>query len=595
MDSLPNKAADHGMTKVHAAYQEAERIVKAFDQRRDRLWAMLTPPTLTAEEVTDPDADLYGDRALACLIAGRHVAAANAHLRHVTRWFEHPHPTGRNHKGECDFAAMKLCRTFRLFDAGEPLEAETVRCIRRFFLETDFASHHDSENHHLLFRTSRLLMAEAMPDETFAAWGADGRVLAAEDRDWIDRFIRFRARRGWGEFDSACYVKPVWECLTNLFDYAGDDRLGELVRMMMDLVLADMAVDSLEGMYCGAHGRIYAPHAMDHAAEPTYALTYLYFGRQDPAGVLAAPLIDALVSSYRPPPLVVRMALDRSAPYENRERKHLHNVDDVLGERPLAGSIRKLTWMTPRYALGAVTRQDPYPPDLPGAWYAHHEQHEWDLTIGGRSTRCRLFTHHPGEFGNEHGYWTGDMRCGCGHFFQQRQALVGLYDIPADQPCGFIHAYVPEDQFDEVRQDGPWLFVRAGEVYAALRMLGGHEPTTVGPYRGVEIRSPGRRNGAVCEVGTADAFDSFDEFRRAVAAAQVQFDPEAMSLSYHSLQAGVLTMDTRGRREIDGRPADLDYPAWDSPFIQSAWDSGLIRLMHGSESLTLDFRVQRLR
>lgn len=578
------------MAEPGAVGRQAERILGSFDERRQRLMAMLTPPGLAAEDVTDPEADLYGERALACLIDGRHVRQANAHLRHVTRWFEHPHPTGRHHKGECDFAAMKLCRAFYLFADGEPLEAKTVQCIRRFFLETDFESHHGSENHHLLFRTSRLLMAEALPNEVFAAWQAPGRQVATEDRRWIDRFIRFRSRRGWGEFDSACYLKPVWECLTNLFDYVHDDRLRELVRMMMDLLLADMAVDSLDGMYCGAHGRIYGPHAMDHAEEPTYPLTYLYFGQQDPASILAAPLVDALVSSYRPPPLVIRMAHDRSASYENRERKPLFDAEDVLGERPLAGSIRKLTWMTPQYALGTVTQQDAYPADSRAAWYAHHEQHEWDLTITGRSTRCRLFTHHPGDAGNEHGYWTGDLKCGCGHFFQHRQAVVALYDIPEDQPYDFIHAYVPRDAFDEARQDGAWLFLRASEVFVALRMLGGHEPTTEGPWTAVEVRSPGRRNGAICEVGARDAFDSFDVFRRAVADARVVFDANTMTLSYHSVQAGVLTLDARGRREIDGQAANLDYATYDCPFLRSAWDSGVVHMSHEAEQMTLDFR-----
>ncbi len=286
------------------------------------------------------------------------------------------------------------------------------------------------------------------------------------------------------------------------------------------------------------------------------------------------------------------MAHDRAAPYQNRERKHLFNAEDVLGECPLPGSIRKLTWMTPQYALGTVTRQDPYPADCRGAWYAHHEQHQWDLTIGGRSTRCRLFTHHPGDAGNEHGYWTGDLKCGCGHFFQHRQAVAAMYDIAADQPYGFIHAYVPREEFDEVRQEGPWLFVRAGQVFAALRMLGGHEPTTDGPWRGLEIRSPGRRNGAVCEVGTGDAFGSFDAFRRAVADARVIFDAGAMALTYHSVQAGALTLDTQGRREIDGQAADLNYATYDCPFIQSAWNSGVVCLAHGIERMTLDFRRQ---
>ncbi|MEJ0000604.1 MAG: hypothetical protein WDO13_16450 [Verrucomicrobiota bacterium] len=94
--------------------------------------------------------------------------------------------------------------------------------------------------------------------------------------------MRFRAQRGWGEFDSSIYLGADWECLCCLYDDAPDAALRELAGKMMDLLLADMAVDSLRGMYGGAQGRIYPPHALDHTREPVRVLQYLYFGLFDP-------------------------------------------------------------------------------------------------------------------------------------------------------------------------------------------------------------------------------------------------------------------------------------------------------------------------
>jgi hypothetical protein len=284
-----------------------------------------------------------------------------------------------------------------------------------------------------------------------------------------------------------------------------------------------------------------------------------------------------VASTYRPPAIVVDIALNRDAPYENRERKHLHNTADVMPARPVEGSIDTYTYWTPQYAIGCVQRQDRYPDDCGGKWYAHHEQHEWDLSFATR-TDARIFTHHPGARGPEHGYWTGDIRCGCGHFFGQRNVVLALYDIPPGEPYQFIHAYVPREAFDQVVDEGGWIFVRAGPACAGLKLLGGHRWTVEGEWRGVELVSPGARNGAVCEVGQVTPSRPFEEFRRQVMDNDLSFDREAMSLRYRSSGLGTLRMDTRGRRELDGEQVELAYPTYESPYMHSAWDSGVIEL-----------------
>jgi hypothetical protein len=449
---------------------------------------------------------------------------------------------------------------------------------------------HHSENHELIFRTTRYLMGRAYADDVFKAWRRRGRTLAAADARWLERFLRYRARRGWGEFDSACYFLPSWECLLSLHDYAQGPRLAGLARKSCDLMLADMAAESLAGMYCGAHGRIYGREALDHAGGNTYALQYLYFGNVDPRAVEGkSTAVDVVVSRYRPKKIIVDLALDRREPYECLERKHLHNTADVLPRRPLRGSISKYTYWTPFYAMGCVQRQDKYPARCPGAWYAHHEQHEWDFTIGTR-TRSRIFTHHPGTDGNEHGYWTGDIRCGCGHFFQHRTALVALYDVAKKQAYQMIHAYVPRDAFDEVTEEGGFIFVREGQVAAALKLMGGHKWTRRGEWKNVEVTSPGGRNGAVCEVGLVRDFGGFAGFRREVLSNRVEFDPKRLRLAYDSRRAGSLYIDAKGGRRLDGDEVDLDYPLYRNPYVRSEYGSGVVEIKKGRRRLRLDFR-----
>jgi len=570
-------AAREESVKLNVPALSVEESCRSFETRRARLLDAL---------ITSAGPDPHAERAIAHLVTGCRESDANERIRAAAEWFDHAPPAGRTLRGECGFTAMALCRGHYLPGASGRLTPATRDAIARFFTTEDFRSGYPSENHHLAFHTSRYLMACAYPDATFAAYRRTAGELAAEDREWLRQFIRFRARRGWSEFDSTRYVATAWDCLITLRDFSADAELGRLAGMMLDLLLADVAVDSLHGLYGGAHGRTKTAAVHDHATAPTYAMQYLYFGNVDPATVRGSVPPGALWSAYRPPAIVVDIALDRPQPYVNLERKQLHNPDDVLPRRPTEGSIRKYSYCTPDYILGCVQKQDSDPAGRPG-WHAHFQQQEWDLTIGTR-TSSRLFTHHPGRGGLHH-YWTGDSACGCGRFLQHEGALVGLYDIPDDEACQFIHGYVPRHAFDEVRDQSGVVFVREGRVVGALRMLPRYEWTRDGVWRDVEIISRGCRHAVICEVACLADVGSFERFRQEILANHVEFDRERLIVAYHSARYGHLRLDGRGRRELNGRDVPLDYPTYHSPCVSSAWDSGIVTMMKGDRALRLDF------
>jgi hypothetical protein len=568
------------MTHPSGDQFSVEACLVGFEERRQRLLGMVA--------VTKAD-EAAG--ALALLELGRDVADANRVLREeVSGYFERPDPRGNHHRGEVDFYAFWLCTALRCFEPQ--LEPATCARIRAFVAEHDFCSCWNSENHHLIFRTTRLLISERWPELRYAAYGRQAAETRDEDLAWLRRFIVYRARFGWGEFDSPIYLVPSWDCLCALHDHAQDPVLRRLAAMMLDLLLADMAVDSLQGMYCGAHGRMYPQHALDHADEDTLVLQALHFGQGEPHFAHSA---NALLCSFRPSLEVVRLAHGRRAPYRNRERKHLHNMGDVLPERPLPGSLRKLTWWTPGHVLGCVQHQDAYP-DAESGLYAHHQQHEWDLSFAAGGA-ARIFTHHPGIDG-EHNHWTGDRLCGCGRFLQHREALLAIYDIAPDQPCQFIHAHVPRAAFDQVVEEDGWLFVRSGGSAAGLRLLSTTHPadggrgytwTTEGPWSGREVVAPGARHGVVCEVATIDGEAGFAAFRRELAGNRLHFDRERLALAYHSRRNGVLTLARGEPGLVDGVPLDLDHGTYDCPWLRSAWGSREVGIGEGSDRLVLDF------
>jgi hypothetical protein len=53
-------------------------------------------------------------------------------------------------------------------------------------------------------------------------------------------------------------------------------------------------------------------------------------------------------------------------------------------------------------------------------------------------------------------------------------------------------------------------------------------------------------------------------------------------------------MDTKGLRELNEEALDLaDYPLFDSPYVRSAWNSGVVEIGKGDSLLKLDFNRSR--
>ena len=373
---------------------------------------------------TDPEKDWYSYAAVLRMLRGVDTALAEAQIKWTAEWFEHPHPEGRDPRGESDFAAKNLLHVLYLLYGK--LSVDTRASLDRLFLTKNFTSKFGSENHALMGRVVRLLAAQFYKERYFEQFGMTAALVYAEAKAYIEEFLDYRAHRGWGEFDSCGYNAEDMAILNTLYSYAEDARLKELARKHMDILLLDMIVDSKCGVHGGAHGRIYPNVALDgtysdnkkkffHSS--TYGYYCYYFGAEGgfPEKVMAHTA--TLLSDYYPSEIVCRVAKNRTYPYENRERRHLHvsrGFRDSINRDLLTAveglSIDKYTYVCDDYMLGGVNHQDDYPADHPCGWYAHHEQHEWELTLLSRGEgRAKIFSHHPGNPGyyQIHNQWTG--------------------------------------------------------------------------------------------------------------------------------------------------------------------------------------------
>lgn len=501
-------------------------------------------------------------------------------------------------RGECDFAAARLARV--LVRGQEGLSEKTRGAIRDFFTKNDFESMYKSENHMLIFHTARYIAASTYSAEMFEPYRKHGAELAAEDAEFLDEYIVYRAKNGWGEFDSVGYMCEDLIALCLLYDFA-EGRLKTLAQMAADQLLLDMLADEARGLYCGAHGRIYEDQALDHICGAMLYVHGLYFGNPylDSAYVKGkiegnfeefADFAELAMTGYFPSDFVFAAAAEKPCEYENYESKNLHSITCPTPHKrlpPERGHISKYTYITRDYALGSVCFQDKYE-NPEGAWYAHHQQHEWELTFLD-DTRAKIFTHHPGGCGaegHEHGYWTGDLMCCCGSFFTHKNVALAMYDIPEGEEDE-INANVLFELY-EIREDGKYIFLKHGRVYASLYFSEGYYRKSDGAFPERELRARGRRQAVVCIAATEAEYGSFDNFIARIKATELVFDKENMSLS-----CGGLYMD-KTTRKIDGRTVSFPYPTFENPFMHSESGSGVIRIFTAEGTYIMDFENARV-
>lgn len=250
--------------------------------------------------------------------------------------------------------------------------------------------------------------------------------------------------------------------------------------------------------------------------------------------------------------------------------------------------------------------------------------HAWQLTF---NPNALLFTMHPArpilestqwrdDEESTGGYWTGEASFP--RSAQHENVAIHIYAPqydPANPPPfdafryePYTHAYVPQDHFDEVVQDGPWTFVRFRDGYGALYS---YRPTewieydpaivaTNGMIKPFDLRATGGPNNVwIVEAASAGDWQSFEEFRAAIAAADVRITPlapfgerthPAFDVEYDSPSAGLLTFGWDAPFTVDGPEVSLFHEQrFENPWADTEFNQRVTRIEDDEFFIELDF------
>ncbi len=511
-------------------------------------------------------------------------------IEYAANWFEHPHPDGRDHRGEADFEAIRLVPL--LFECYDALKPDTKQAVDRFFLQRDFSALYESENHALMYKVSRYLAAIFYKGRFFEQFGMSSEQIIKKDEQFLKEFYDFRAKRGWGEFDSIGYAGEIMLITALLHRYTDNPVMKTRAGMAMDIILLDMICDGKDGIYGGAHGRIYPNTAL--SGEGGMVALYDYYFGSPYADKMPEVSPDFLLCDYVPSEIVYKIECKRTYPYANREQKHLHSLKSWVYEdinyktlEMLEGrGICKYTYVDEDYVLGAVNHQDAYPSDSPDAGYAHHQQHEWDLTLSGARNH-KIFSHHPGDPGYHkiHNRWTGDWQCLCSTHYANHNTVISIYNIVKQKEFPYINACVPFDCFDEAVKEEKYIFLKyANKIYVSLYFDNGYEIGKDEDYGVCEVVSRGRQNCCVLRVAKSAQYPDFAAFIEDIKLKKIVYDRDKQTVEFDGIKVWYHGNSENGRENV----YNYGY-TYDNPYMKSVWDSGIIECRVGDDCVVYDF------
>jgi hypothetical protein len=456
-------------------------------------------------------------------------------------WIDHSLDLIRQRKDCQDFAMVGLVRIlFRYLDScllfGE--RRETVARVLRAAKFSENDPGEDSccwltENHQIQYLSSEYLAGQLFAQHVFQNTGKPGSWHRDRARDPLLRWLDWRFRFSFSEWNSSCYYDEDVAALLNLAEFADDEIIRLKASGVFQLLLFHVVVNSHGTIPAGSRGRAYLDDQIFPERSPMALLLKLIWGAVDePCGAsLGLAAVSLAAGGFSLSPVFFDIGAHPVSEYENRERHGLdpeeaaafgvnpENLEDfpffcgsgvdqhhlVAGTRvryhegkekwpgyfysheffgrckaegrpfdtraiPYACTRAEVySFRTPHYVLGCAQA---YRPGAPG-----YQQFIWSATLGDRAV---VFTTNPAPADVPYGRpgpWVGNGVLP--KVVQHRNVLIAMHRVRPcpiyDQPPWYredrVHAYFPRGLFDEVVDRGGWCFGRKDGGYIALRSL----------------------------------------------------------------------------------------------------------------------------
>lgn len=608
------------LTIVAQAYswEQLQEIRDGYESRRQEAFELLRGRELVREKVIPPifpDGSDFSrhysysliDYAFKCFWLGESIEEANAALLENADYYI-GYPRAYSDKDSFYWAADELCKILEFYGSNGSKKKGLIRkeVEDRILLmmwqyaktqskvkKAEYSHSHtwyvdESENHHVqrfyaAWHFAKFL--KARPEYAGRKYD-DGYTVEEHFNVWneyIKVWIRERGRKGlFIEMANDSYGLETLKGVYNFYDF-GDVELKSLARKLLDLYWAAWAQEQLYSVRAGAKSRVY-PYEASKGKTPFRKMAWYYLGTNE----INAPynnLYTLITSDYRMPLLVMDIALNVESRGNyaivqrrlGRAEKGFFTPPDyhVLEDKGLV----RYTYCTPQFMAGSFLCEAlPYED-----WTLISSQNRWAGIVYADAADARIYAHCR----------TGRDNRGYNQFWcvQEKGAMIfhKLDTLVHSRGAYDMRMWVSKVGLKNRIERGGWIFWETKGTYTAMRCaIGGYHIQEV--KNGCWVVADECYAPFVVEVALKSAFKDYVEFQDMILSLDCEVKDDRVV--YRSLANDVLTLplDYKGLPTVNESNVDL-APTWGmySPFVRSAFDSGLVRIEKDGRSLLLDF------
>jgi hypothetical protein len=432
--------------------------------------------------------------------------------------------------------------------------------------------------------------------------------------EYMKQHMQQRARKGFLlEISSGGYSTRMHNMWYLIYDIASDENMRNLARNTLDLYWAFWAEEELAAERGGGKVRHRDLRGLGPNSEAHLIPAWLFFGAGTkgleyiktigPDEIALAVNYMVLFSGYLPDPVIREILRDRNTapPYSITQRRLGKEVptEKVPEAAEMEGNLYdfkqgdclKYSWVTTNFILGTVMR----PPYDGEAWQKGTSQGWWHgLLISSGKPNIPPERVVP-TFIQEKDISSDQYAVQSKGSFMTRKLLRGYGRDNSRTPMGI---FVSSGLKEYTEQAGSFFFINSPQCWVAVRSTGGDFVLSNSHLlknlkaKGDFYKPADDRQPMIIEAVDPGSQENFETFKQAALRAPLASGKGRYS--YASLSGDLLTMfDDRSTPQINQRAINYNPAmAYDSRYVKSKWDSGIVEISAGGTKKVLNFMAE---
>ena len=404
---------------------------------------------------------------------------------------------------------------------------------------------------------------------------------------YIKHWIVERARKGlFVEMANEGYGLETLKGAYNFFDF-GDKELRCLTKKLLDLYWTTWAEEQIAGVRGGSKNRVYPGVNSKSGKGEFWKMAWYYLGIGN-ATQLERNLFTLVTSSYRMLLITMDIALDTKGRgnYEIKQRRlglaidSFHMNPDYRLRQDNGGLVR-YSYCTPDFILGA----------------AHFEAHKWqDWTLISSQNRWHGVIFAGDEDARIYPQCSlnNTYRSYNQHWSVQNKGCMITQKLPEGYAWDGepMRVFFSNAGLKEMVERDDWVFVVAEGAFAAVKCVSKGYKWDV-DVDGKWLVCEDELTPIIMQVAQKKDFANYKQFQEKILSMPINFNNKL--LKYKSIYDDefVFHTDYSKLATVNGKTIDI-HPemVFDSPFIKSVWNSGVVTIQKGKRKLALKFDLK---